>query len=282
MRAVVVLGLLGVLALAGCDKPRTEPKADSVSKERIAGPAGSLHVDDGGAGGLPVVFAHSYAGSAAHWSAELAHLRTQRRAVAFDFRAHGRSTPSSTGDYSVDALAQDIGAVVDGLGIDRFVLVGHSQGASAALAYAAKQPQRVAGLVLVGVPGRIPKEQAQKIIASIEADYDNVMRAYWDKLMTGARSDVRARIEREMKSVPKDVSIALIKALFDDDPLAALRRYPGPKLIVATSHNDQPTDLVQLAPDVPNRTLAGTSHWPHLDKPDEFDRLLDDFLGGIR
>jgi len=38
------------------------------------GTAGHIHVDDGGAGGIPVVFVHSFAGSGAHWTRQLAHL----------------------------------------------------------------------------------------------------------------------------------------------------------------------------------------------------------------
>src|SRR5438552_1325242 len=48
----------------------------------ITGPAGRLHVDDGGSGGPPVVFVHSFAGSSAHWASQLAHLRPRRRAGA--------------------------------------------------------------------------------------------------------------------------------------------------------------------------------------------------------
>jgi pimeloyl-ACP methyl ester carboxylesterase len=91
--------------------------------KRITGPAGLLHVDDGGAAGVAVVFVHSFAGNGAHWSAQLAHLRPKRRAVAFDLRGHGQSQ-SPAHDYAVESLAGDIAAVVDGLGIKRFVLVG--------------------------------------------------------------------------------------------------------------------------------------------------------------
>ena len=59
--------------------------------ERIPGPAGLLHADDGGSGGVPVVFIHSYAGDTTHWTAQLAHLRKTRRAIALDLRGHGQS-----------------------------------------------------------------------------------------------------------------------------------------------------------------------------------------------
>ena len=73
---------------------------------RIAGPTGMLALDDGGQGsGAPVVLAHSLAGTAGHWSHQLPHLRSSRRAVAFDFRAHGASDPARNRDYSIGGLA---------------------------------------------------------------------------------------------------------------------------------------------------------------------------------
>lgn len=244
----------------------------------VKGPAGRLHVDDGGSGGLPVVFVHSFGGSSGHWFAPLAHLRPTRRALAIDLRGHGESDPPAAGSYAVVDLAADIAAVVDSLGLERFVLVGHSMGGAAAIAYAGANPDRVAGLVLIGTPGRTPPEQASKIMASMEADYETVSEDYWKRLLTGARPEVEERVRSDMARVPQDASLAMIHALFDYDPLPALNAYHGPKLLVDTDHGDSPGALHNLAPDIPREVIAGTSHWPQLDKPEPFDRILDDFL----
>ena len=82
----------------------------------ITGPAGRLYVDDAGSGGLPVVFVHSFAGSAAHWAEQLDHLRPERRAIAFDLRGHGRSASPEGDHYSIADLADDIAAVVEARG----------------------------------------------------------------------------------------------------------------------------------------------------------------------
>ncbi|MEZ0309083.1 MAG: alpha/beta fold hydrolase, partial [Ramlibacter sp.] len=145
----------------------------------VTGPAGEIFVDDGGSGGLVVLFVHSFAGDARHWRAQLQHVRLRRRAIAIDLRGHGRSDAPASGDYSVPALAEDIAAVTDALGLKRFVLVGHSMGGAAATAYAGKHPDRLAGLVLAGTPGRAAHEQAQQIMGSLKADYDKVMAGYW-------------------------------------------------------------------------------------------------------
>jgi pimeloyl-ACP methyl ester carboxylesterase len=280
--AAWVLASAGWLAVGcGRDVPpdSPEPQAESAPQtEFVDGRAGRLYVDDGGAGGLPVVFVHSYAGSSAHWAAQLAHLRPAQRAVALDSRGHGRSEAPAAGDYAVESLAADIAAVVDALGLERFVLVGHSMGGAAALAYAAAHPERVAGLVLVGTPGKSSPEQARRVLGALEADYDKTMGTYWQSLLTGARPEVAARIEEERKSVPREASLAIIRAIFDYDPTPALKAYPGPKLLVDTAHGESPGALHNLAPEVPRQVVVGTSHWPQLDKPEEVNRILDEFL----
>ena len=261
------------LSLTAC-ATRTE----SNGSMQMTGPAGRLHVDDGGSGGVPVVFVHSFAGSGQQWRAQLDHLRPERRAVAIDLRGHGQSEAPAAGGYSVDALADDIGAVVDELKLDRFVLVGHSMGGAAATAYVGKHPDRVAGLVLVGTPGKSPPEMAEKVLSSMKADYDKVNEEYWKSLLTGAKPEVESRIRADMKRVPKDIALSIIAAIFAHDPLPALRAYRGPTLIIDTTHSDGPQALHNQLPAISRNVITGTSHWPHMDKPEEFNRILDGFL----
>lgn len=269
---------LGLGACAGQDNAGQEAPAQ---RDQIQGPAGTLHVDDGGTGGMPVVFVHGYGGDSEQWSAQLAHLRTTRRAVALDLRAHGKSAAPATNDYAVESLAADISAVVDSLGLTRFVLVGHSMGGSASIAYAAAHPDRVAGLVTVGTPGRTPPAMGQQIMAQIQANYDSVTTSYWDKLLTDAQPAVRERVTSRMRSVPKEPSIVIIGELFLYDPVPPLSQYPGPKLAVHTSNENTPNDLQNLVTGLPHRAIGQASHWMHMDKPEEFNRILDEFLGSV-
>jgi len=250
-------------------------------QEQVAGPAGSLHVDDGGSGGLPVVFVHSFSGSTAHWSAQLAHLREARRAVALDLRGHGGSEPPAGDDYSIESMAGDVGAVADELGLERFVLVGHSLGGAVASAYAGAHPERVAGLLLVGAPGKTPAKDAKEIMTAIKGDYEKVTEGYWKQLLAGAQPEVLEQVRRDMAKVPREAAVAMIRATFEFDPLLALRAYPGPKLVVYTPHGDTPNALHKQLPDVPHELVTGTSHWLQMDKPDDFNRILDWFLAAL-
>ena len=256
----------------------------TAQRRKIKGEEGYIFVDDGGTGDFPVVFTHSFGGDVSHWTNQLSHLRETRRAVAIDFRGHGQSDGSVKSNFTAEALANDIVAVVDGLDLDKFVLVGHSMGGSAAIAYADSHSNRVAGLVLAGTPGKTPVEISEQVVASLKSEkYQFVMDDYMEKLVANARPEVATKVNEGINKLSKEMSIKIIQAAFEFDPIEKLQRYPGPKLIIQTSNEQkQPNSLHNQVPDVPSELIEGTSHWPQLDKPELFNEILDDFLRQIK
>jgi pimeloyl-ACP methyl ester carboxylesterase len=202
--------------------------------------------------------------------------------VAFDFRSHGRSDPGY--DFSAEALAGDVEAVADALGFQQFVLVGHSMGGAASIAFAGAHPDRVAGLVLVATPGKSSPEQSKPVVDSLKTDaYDQVMQGYMKQLLEHAKPEVNTQVTNEFRKLDKSTSIGVISRLFEFDPIPILKSYKGPLLIVATTREkQQPNALMHQLPKVPARVIDGTSHWIQLDKPDEFNLTLDDFLKQIK
>ncbi len=242
-----------------------------------------LYADDGGIGDpLPVVFLHSLAGNASQWSAQLEHLRPKRRAVALEWRGHGRSGVPADEDYSVAAAVADVEEAVERHGLERFVLVGHSGGGLVALQYAADHPERVAGLLLADPSGdsrKVPAEQMDPLLAALDSEaYAATIGQYWRFLLTGADPTVRARVMADLEATPKETMVGFFKAGRDYDPLPALRLYGGPMLSVVTSINDEPFSLHNLGTDLPYTTFTGTGHWLHMDNPEEFNGILDRFL----
>ncbi|MDO8354389.1 MAG: alpha/beta hydrolase [Aestuariivirga sp.] len=227
------------------------------------------------------MFLHSFAGDTSHWSAQLAHLRKTRRAIAIDLRGRGKSDAPANGDYAVEAVTGDVDAVAINLGLTRFVLVGHSMGGSTAIAYAAAHPDKVAGLVLASAAGKVPVDQAEKIIAAMTADFDKVYGDYWNELLVGTKPDVLRKLIEGKNAMKPDAALAIIKAVFEFDTVAALNKYPGPKLAIITPQNNTPADLHMLVKDLPHKKIANTSHWLHMDKPDEFNVILDEFLNSL-
>lgn len=247
----------------------------------LEGPAGSIHVDDGGSGGTAIVFVPSFGGNTTHWAAQLDHFRTSRRCVAVDLRGHGRSELAGGLDStaSIEAIAGDVEATIEGLGLGRVVLVGHGMGAAVALAYAGRHPDRVAGLILVVPPGSMSADQADQIVASMEADYEGMTERTTARLLDGARPETETRIRRD-GSMPRDKALRFIRATQSFDPEPPLRAYSGPKLAI-TGDTETPNDLHNLVGDLPRKVVSGTSHWLPMDDPEAFNRLVDEFLATI-
>jgi len=96
-------------------------------------------------GSVPIVFVHGLSFFSYDWVPVASALG--REAACLDMRGFGDSDWAK--DYSVPAMAGDIGALLDHLGWEEAIVVGHSMGARNCAYFAAKNPRRVAGLALV-------------------------------------------------------------------------------------------------------------------------------------
>lgn len=103
--------------------------------------SGRLAVRDHGgpSGSVPLVLVHGLASNLCIWDLVAPRLAARHRVVAYDQRGHGHSDDGD-GDYSYAAVSGDCAEVVERLGLDHPVVVGHSWGASVVLHYAATHP----------------------------------------------------------------------------------------------------------------------------------------------
>ena len=136
-------------------KDRAEPKARRVEGALIDGPHGArLWVESIGPADAPViVFTHGWGMNATVWWYAKAHLSETFRLVMWDLPGLGRSTRFSDGEIGLDRFADSLKAVVDHVGADKVLLVGHSIGGMITQTLARDHAQfveaRAAGLVLV-------------------------------------------------------------------------------------------------------------------------------------
>jgi pimeloyl-ACP methyl ester carboxylesterase len=121
----------------------------TATSRRLTIPAADtqLHVVDTPGGDPPLLLLNGGFGTLQNWDRVVRRLAGKYRAVRFDARGRGRSGRSA--DYSVRGAVDDVGRVIEATGLQRPILVGWSHGATIAVRYAARHPERVAGLVLV-------------------------------------------------------------------------------------------------------------------------------------
>ena len=114
--------------------------------------------------GAPIIALHGF-GLSGHMYDEFAkRLPDAYRLIALDQRGHGDSDWSPEGDYSRHAFVEDLEDFRETIGIEQFILMGHSMGGLNAVAYAAKYPQNVKALILVDVGPEAAKEGVDNIM----------------------------------------------------------------------------------------------------------------------
>jgi pimeloyl-ACP methyl ester carboxylesterase len=96
--------------------------------------------------GIPIVFSPGIADDAGDYDAMLSYF-SPRRVIAVDVRGRGGSDAPPVG-YTVDLLADDLGAAIDAAGIERFHLMTFSRGTPTALTIAFRDPTRVASIAI--------------------------------------------------------------------------------------------------------------------------------------
>ncbi|RSN58394.1 alpha/beta hydrolase [Amycolatopsis sp. WAC 04182] len=107
----------------------------------------ALAVTDTGGTGIPVVYLNGQFATQGYWRRVLADLGSDFRHITYDERARGKSRRSA--DYSFEVAVRDVDAVLEARGVERALVVGWSYGAVVAAHWAARNPERTLGAVLV-------------------------------------------------------------------------------------------------------------------------------------
>lgn len=98
--------------------------------------------------GPPIVFIHGAILHAGYWDPQVAALEDDFTTITYDVRGHGRTGPSDRERYSIDLFADDLDALLDAMDIELPILCGLSTGGCIAQVYAARHPEKIAGVVL--------------------------------------------------------------------------------------------------------------------------------------
>ncbi len=233
-------------------------------------------------GRAPVLFLHSLAGTAAQWQAQIRHLMPERMGLGVDLPGHGVSDSAEAGDYAPAAVASEIWSIIDALELAPLVLVGHSYGAAVAIALLAERPRDVEGILLVdpGTDLRLePPDEIEAFLGSLTSEsYQEVITSHYGAALAGSSKSTRGSVLETLSETPREVVVGALSSLPGFDPVNPLLGFQGPALAVIAEQHDGPAALHRVVPNLPVRALTGVSHWLHMDDPEAFNALLDEFL----
>lgn len=246
--------------------------------ERGDGTRVAFEVD--GDGDAPsIVLVHGITENRASWDPVVPGLAAEQPVVRIDLRGHGES--SDAADYGIEALAGDVAAVVEHLGLDRPHLVGHSLGGAVVTFAAAAIP--VGSVVNVDQPLQLWEMAA--LLQSIEAElrgagFHTLLTSVFDGLGIDAVPEPeQASLRALHASARPEIVLGIWDTLLTSTSNelasvveAALGGIDAPYLSL---HGSDPGDeyeewLQRLVPTATVEVWPGLGHWLHLAAPDRF------------
>jgi esterase len=269
-------------------------------------PINGLHlrvVEWGDPQAQPIVMLHGIRGFAETFAGMAAALQPGYRVIAFDQRGRGESDWDPAGDYYTDAYVRDLAALVDGLDLATFDLLGHSMGGINAIVYASRHPHRVRRLVIEDAgPGAFENSAgARRIVEELRTtptSFDhweaasNFMRQLRPTVTEPARQQ---RLRSMLKPLPEGRytwrydHAGIARTRLHPDPARVVDLQPPvraiacPTLVIRGERSDylQPQQAEAMCASNAHLRwiqVADAGHYVHDDQPAAFERAVVAFL----
>lgn len=119
--------------------------------------------------GVPLILLHGFIHYSQYWKPFVDDFANHYRVILVDLRGHGRST-NPTNQYTHRQAALDVFALLDTLGIDKFIGIGFSAGGAALLHMATQQRSRIQNMVLVASAASYFTEESRAIMGQLTPD----------------------------------------------------------------------------------------------------------------
>lgn len=221
--------------------------------------------------GRPVVFLHGWIGSWRYWINAMQAASTSFRAYALDLFGFGE-TVRKPSYYSLDRQAHLVNRFLEEMGIGKIALVGHDLGGLVSLSFTRQWRESVDRVMAINCPLKY-----DALHSRMKTDPPSVL-VDW---LTARTPETLSALSDASKADPLAVSDSL--ASFQaDNLLDSVRDLNIPCLFVYGANNPALTPPSPETLDLPMHmhyiTLDGAGHFPMIDNPSQFNRLLTDFL----
>jgi aminoacrylate hydrolase len=252
-----------------------------------------LHWEENGpADAPPIILSAGLGGAAAYWAPNIDALARDHRIILYDHRGTGRSDRALAFNVTVEDMADDVLALMDGLGLARATLVGHAAGGAIGLALALRAPERLERLVVVNgwskpdphflrcFDVRLALLRDSGVRAFLRAQPIFLYPARWISENAGRLAEEEARQLDQFQGAPNIEARIAALAAFDVD--GRLAEIGTPTLLVAAQDDmlvpaSCSERLAQGLPDATLATMAG-GHACNVTEAERFNHILRDWL----
>jgi esterase len=242
-----------------------------------------------------ILICHGLYGSLSNFGGLAKHLEKNYTVIRVDLRNHGKSPHIL--NMTQQSMANDLVRLLDLLGVNKTIVLGHSLGGKVAMTFAQQNPLRVISLVVVDIaPVDYPLDSHSNVFAALQSvDLLKISsRSEADDALKEHISDISMRqflLTNLLRSIDGyqwrmnlDVLISEYSDIASAPPLAPV--FTGPVLLIKGSDSTYINDAMlpvisQRFPHCIVNTVNDAGHWLHAEKPIEFFNLVKDFLNTL-
>ena len=211
---------------------------------------------EAGAGGRSLLLVHGFGGAKEDFADAVDGLAAEGwHVLAPDLRGHGGTDqPEGRASYSLELFADDVLALADAMGWERFVLLGHSMGGMVAQVVALRSPERVVGLVLMGTshaapeaisPGlvelgrQIVHQGGMELLVAVQRQMEGDLGTPSHRRLLTERPGYREFNEAKTLASSSDMWLALVEEMFaQPDRLEPLSALDVPTLVLVGAQDE--------------------------------------------
>jgi 3-oxoadipate enol-lactonase len=252
-----------------------------------------LYYDLTGSDGAPVVcFAHSLSSDGGMWAEQVTPLLVEGwRVLRLDMRGHGGSD-AVEGDYTMGQLAGDVAAALDFLGIEKAHFIGLSIGGMIGQAFLLEHGHRVVSAMLCDTAPQSPpnaeaawgpRVDAVRAANSVSPLADATMERWFTDAYKPRNPGRWQQIHATISGTTAAGYIGCAKAIMNFDFVPDLPKLRTPTLVVC-GDDDQGTPpegnrkIAELIPGGRYEEIGNARHFPNVEHPDVFNKLMLDWL----
>lgn len=254
----------------------------------------SIAYEDAG-DGPAVLLIHGHPFDHTMWRPQIDALARTHRVIAPDLRGYGRTTVVA-GVTLLEEFARDLAALLDALGIETASVVGLSMGGQIAMAFVQLFPARVTALVLADTFAQLDRpEQRTGRFETADRIVREGMEEYAAELLpkmiapASAQRDpaIAEHVSRMMRGTnPAGAAAALRGRALRQDYIPLLPSIDVPTLVVVGSEDEftPVADAERMHAHLPDASVVvieGCGHMPNLERADEFNERLEEFLASV-
>lgn len=282
MRQIAVIALV-VIAL-GCSAPAPPP--EPAAEETTAVGPGTVIASDGveiaytvtGAGTPALVLVHGWMCDQTYWINQVPDLARDHLVVTVDLPGHGLSGIDRA-EWTVAGFGNDVVEVVEHLGLDDVILIGHSMGGPVSLEAARLMPGRTRGVIGVDtfqdVESEWDPEQQKAMLDAMDADFVGFCTTFVTMMFPeGADPDLVTSVTNDMCNGPAEIGSALMRNFADYDHAEAMQSAGVPIRAVNATLWPTAPEINRKYADFDAVLMENVGHFLMQEAPEAFNQHL--------